>query len=113
MAKRRPSGDGIVRKRSDGRWKGRVMVGHKENSDSIFRYIYTDTQKELTAKLRQNIGAYQGAGLTELNRMTLSDWLDHVLKISSGLIYLFYRVTAVICKKFYKFGEFSCQRSPL
>ena len=60
MAKRRPSGDGMVRKREDGRWEGRIVVGHKENGDSIFRYIYADTQKELTAKLRQNIDAYQG-----------------------------------------------------
>ena len=51
MAKRRLSGDGIVRKREDGRWEGRIVIGHKENSDPIFRYIYTDTQKELTAKL--------------------------------------------------------------
>ena len=29
MAKRRPSGDGMVRKREDGRWEGRIVVGHK------------------------------------------------------------------------------------
>ena len=51
MAKRRPSGDGMVRKREDGRWEGRIVVGHKENGEPIFRYIYADTQKELTAKL--------------------------------------------------------------
>lgn len=50
MAKRRPSGGGMVRKRKDGRWEGRIVVGHKENGDSIFRYIYADTQKELTTK---------------------------------------------------------------
>ena len=76
MSKRRPSGDGMVRKREDGRWEGRIVVGHKENGDSIFRYIYADTQKELTAKLRQNIDAYQGVDLTEDSRMTLSEWLD-------------------------------------
>ena len=27
MAGRRPSGDGLVRKRKDGRWEGRIMVG--------------------------------------------------------------------------------------
>ena len=48
MAKRRPSGDGMVRKREDGRWEGRIVIGHKSNGDSIFRYIYADTQKELT-----------------------------------------------------------------
>ena len=76
MAKRRPSGDGMVRKREDGRWEGRIVVGHKANGDSIFRYIYADNQKELTAKLRQNIDAYQGVDLTEDCRMTLAEWLD-------------------------------------
>ena len=76
MSKRRPSGDGMVRKREDGRWEGRIVIGHKENGDSIFRYIYADTQKELIAKLRHNIDAYQGIDLTEDSRMTLSEWLD-------------------------------------
>ena len=76
MAKRRPSGDGMVRKRDDGRWEGRIVVGHKENVESIFRYIYADTQKELTAKLHQNIDAYRGVELTEQSRMSLSKWLD-------------------------------------
>ena len=76
MAKRRPSGDGMVRRRDDGRWEGRIVVGHKENGDSIFRYIYADTQKELTAKLHQNIQAYQGVELTEQSKMSLSEWLD-------------------------------------
>ena len=76
MAKRRPSGDGMVRKREDGRWEGRIVIGHKENGDSIFRYIYADTQKELTTKLRHNINAYQGVDLTEESKMNLSQWLD-------------------------------------
>ncbi len=80
MAKRRPSGDGMVRKRDDGRWEGRIVVGHKENGDPIFRYVYADTQKELTAKLRQSIEAYQGVDLTEQSRMTLAQWLDQWLE---------------------------------
>lgn len=76
MAKRRPSGDGMVRKRDDGRWEGRIVVGHKENGDPIFRYVYANTQKELTAKLRQKIEVYRGVDLTEQSGMTLSDWLD-------------------------------------
>ena len=63
MGKRRPSGDGTARKRKDGRWEGRIVIGQKENGDSIFRYVYADTQKELTAKLRQNIDTYQGVDL--------------------------------------------------
>ena len=75
MSKRRPSGDGMVRKREDGRWEGRIVVGHKENGDSIFRYIYAGTQKELSAMLRQSIGLYQGVDLTEQSKITLSEWL--------------------------------------
>lgn len=80
MAKRRPSGDGMVRKRSDGRWEGRIVVGHKENGDPIFRYVYAPTQKGLTAKLRQRIDAYEGVELTEQSGMTLGEWLDQWLE---------------------------------
>ena len=80
MAKRRPSGDGMVRKREDGRWEGRIVIGHKDNGEPIFRYIYAEAQKELTAKLRQNIDAYQGVDLTEDSRMTLREWLDRWLE---------------------------------
>ena len=76
MAKRRPSGDDMVRKRDNGRWESRIVVGHKENGESIFRYIYADTQKELTAKLHQDIDAYRGVEMTEQSRMSLSEWLD-------------------------------------
>ena len=76
MAKRRPSGDGMVRKREDGRWEGRIVVGHKSNGDSIFRYISAPTQKELSAKLRQLTEAYKGVDLTEESNMSLSVWLD-------------------------------------
>lgn len=86
MAKRRPSGDGMVRKREDGRWEGRIVVGHKDNGDSIFRYVYADTQKELTAKLRKSITAYQGVDLTEQSRMTLSEWMDQWLAMMEGTV---------------------------
>lgn len=76
MAKRRPSGDGMVRKREDGRWEGRIVVGHKDNGDSIFRYISAPTQKELSTKLRQLTEAYKGVDLTEESNMILSVWLD-------------------------------------
>ena len=86
MAKRRPSGDGMVRKRDDGRWEGRIVVGHKDNGDSIFRYVYADTQKELTARLRKCITAYQGVDLTEQSWLTLSEWLDQWLVSKEGLV---------------------------
>ena len=86
MAKRRPSGDGMVRKRGDGRWEGRIVVGHKANGDSIFRYVYADTQKGLTAKLRQYIETYRGVDLTEQSGMTLDEWLDQWLAGVEGTV---------------------------
>ncbi len=73
MAKRRPSGDGMVRKRDDGRWEGRIAVGHKDNGDPIFRYISAGTQKELMNKLRDNIEEYRAVELTEGSQMTLAE----------------------------------------
>ena len=52
-------------------FKAHPVVGHKENGESIFRYIYTDIQKELTVKLRQSIEVYQSVELTEESRMAL------------------------------------------
>ena len=73
MAKRRPSGDGMVRKREDGRWEGRIVVDHKKNGDPIFHYDYANTRKELTDKLHRSQEQYQGVELTEDNRMALSE----------------------------------------
>lgn len=59
MAKRRPSGEGMIRLKKKGQWEGRIVVGHKKNSDAIFRYVYAKTQKELlvssTIKLRNTV----------------------------------------------------------
>ena len=76
MAKRRPSGDGMVRKREDGRWEGRIVVGHKQNGEPIFRYVLAKTQKELLDKLHRDLEAFQDVELTEDSRMTLGEWLD-------------------------------------
>ncbi len=76
MAKRRPSGGGMARKRNDGLWEGGIVVGHKENGGSIFHYVYAPTQKELSVKLHQRIDNCHDADLTERSRMVLSEWLD-------------------------------------
>ena len=77
MAKRRPSGDGMVRKRTtDGRWEGRIVVGPKENGLPIYQTILASTQKELTSKLNSYRESFKGVNLTENSRMSLGTWLD-------------------------------------
>ena len=77
MPKRRPSGDGMVRKRTtDGRWEGRIVVGHKENGLPIYQTVLASTQKELTSKLNSYRESFKGVNLTEDSRMSLGSWLD-------------------------------------
>ena len=79
MAKRRPNGDGLVRKRDDGRWEGRIVVGHKNNGSPIYRYVFAKTQKELLEQLHGHIETYRDAELTEDCKMSLGEWLDRWL----------------------------------
>lgn len=79
MAKRRPNGDGMIRKRADGRWEGRIVAGHKENGKPIYKSVMAKTQKELVPKLNQLKEAYDGIELTEDSNITLGEWLDRWL----------------------------------
>lgn len=57
-----------------------ASFGHKDNADSIFRYMSAPTQKELSAKLRQLTETYKGVDLTEESNMSLSVWLGKWLE---------------------------------
>ena len=92
MSKRRPVGDGMVRKRDDGRWEGRIVIGHRENGEPLFRHVYAKTQKVLLDKLHQNIECYRDVELTEDSRMTLSEWLDRWLAEYAQKLSLLHRI---------------------
>ena len=76
MAKRRANGEGNIRKRDDGRWEGRIVVGHKDGGDPIFRYTHDNSQKGLVPKLRRMQDVYAGVELAEDCKLTLGEWLD-------------------------------------
>ena len=73
MAKRRPSGDGMVRKEKMAVGRAEIVVGHKSNGDSIFRYLSAGSQKELLAKLHRNIEEYRDVDLREESKMPLGE----------------------------------------
>ena len=75
MGKRRPSGDGLVRKRADGRWEGRIVVGHKEDGKPIYRSVFAEKQGDLMPKLHELKDQYAGVELTEDSSITLGEWL--------------------------------------
>ena len=87
MAKRRPNGEGMIRQKRKGQWEGRIVVGHKENGNPIFRYVYAKTQKELLDKLHYKIDEYRDTELTEDSNMLLSEWLDKwIVEYMTGTI---------------------------
>ena len=80
MGKRRPSGDGLVRKRADGRWEGRIVVGHKEDGKPIYRSVFAEKQGDLMPKLHELKDQYAGVELTEDSSITLDEWLGRWLE---------------------------------
>ncbi len=76
MAKRRPQGDGTIRKRSDGRWEARIIIGHKNDGSPMYKSAFAKTQKSALKQLHQLLDLYRDVDLTEECRMTLGEWLD-------------------------------------
>lgn len=74
--KRRPQGDGTIRKRSDGRWEGRIIIGHKNDGTPMYKSVFGKTQKSTLKQLHQMIDLYRDVDLTEECRMTLGEWMD-------------------------------------
>ena len=75
-SRRRPQGDGMVRKRDDGRWEGRIVIGHRKNGAPMYKSVFGTTQKATLKQLHQLIDLYRDFDLTEECRMTLGEWLD-------------------------------------
>ena len=76
MAKRRPQGDGTIRKRSDGRWEARIIIGHKNDGSPMYKSAFSKTQKSALKQLHQLLDLYRDVDLTEDCRMTLGEWMD-------------------------------------
>ena len=74
--KRRPQGDGTIRKRTDGRWEGRIVVGHKKDGSPMYKSVFGKTQKATLKELHKLIDLYRDVDLTEECRMTLGEWMD-------------------------------------
>ena len=74
--KRRPQADGTIRKRSDGRWEARIIIGHKNDGSPMYKSSFAKTQKSALKELHQLTELYRDVDLTEECRMTLGEWLD-------------------------------------
>ena len=80
MGKRRPSDDGMVRKREDGRWEGRIVVGHDEKGLPKTKNVLAKTKSECSTKLNALKASLQGPSESKQEKpnadMAFGAWLD-------------------------------------
>ncbi len=77
MAKRRANGEGNIRKRKDGRLKGRYTAGHdSETVRAIYKNVLAKTQKECKEKLAQAIKKCEQVDTVKSEQYTVGQWMD-------------------------------------
>lgn len=77
MSKKRKSGDGILRKRSDGRWESRVVIGYDENNlprTKNVTAVNKDKCLEKLEKLKSEIGMVEHSN-SKVD-MPFGEWMD-------------------------------------
>ena len=77
MAKKRKSGEGTLRKRADGRWEGRVVVGYDENNRAITKSVTAKERYKCLEKLEQLKLECGIANHKTINsNMLFGEWID-------------------------------------
>lgn len=79
MAKQKSKrGSGSVHLRKDGRWEGRLVIGHNEKGLPKTKNVLAKTKRECEQKLKALRGSLQGTRPEPLKaNMTFGEWLDH------------------------------------
>ena len=77
MSKRRKQGEGTLRKRADGRWEARVVIGYDEKGNPITKNVTAMEKGKCLEKLEQ-LKEKCGVQLTGKVKaeMAFGDWLD-------------------------------------
>lgn len=77
MSKKRKSGQGTLRKRSDGRWEGRIVIGYNEKGLPITKGVTASEKGKCLEKLeksKQEIGIIKSD--TVKPNMPFGEWID-------------------------------------
>ena len=77
MSKKRKSGEGMLRKRSDGRWEARVVIGYDENNLPRTKNVTAVNKEKCLEKLealKQEIGIIQNVKTKA--EMHFNEWID-------------------------------------
>lgn len=76
MAKHRANGEGMIRKRSDGRWEARYTDTRELDPKKRLKYITGKAQKDVVEKLKKALAEIsEGEKLLVSDNSTVADWL--------------------------------------
>ncbi len=76
MAQRRKKGNGTLRKRTDGRWEGRVVIGYDEDGLPQTKNVLGKTRTECLEKLKQLQEQYGSVSKKCRADMPFGEWID-------------------------------------
>lgn len=80
MATKKANGSGTIRKRADGRWKGKYTLGYDPKTGKLIRKsVYGKTQKEVRLALSKIVSEMDSGTYAEPSKMKVSQWLDEWL----------------------------------
>lgn len=74
--KRRKSGEGTLRQRSDGRWEGRVVVAYDDKGRPVTKSVTSKSRAECLAKLEELKASCGVVTVKARPDMPFGDWLD-------------------------------------
>lgn len=79
MAKKRKKGDGLIYRRSDGRWEGRVVVGYDDKSLPITKNVLAKTKYECYEKLEELKNKNENGSIPKhvSPGMAFGRWIDY------------------------------------
>ena len=77
MAKKNANGEGSIRKRSDGRWEGRYVVGNDPKTGKmIMKNVLGKTRVEVKEKLDKAIQDSKKLDFSQYGEYTVGEWMD-------------------------------------
>lgn len=78
MSKKRKSGEGLLRKRNDGRWEGRIVIGYNEKGLPITKNVTAKTKQACVEKLNalKESVVKQEKEIPLSDKSTFGEWLD-------------------------------------
>ena len=75
MAKRRKNGEGMIRKRADGRWEARVVIAYNEKGSPKTKNVLAKTKAECMAKLEKLKEECRPSSVRCKPEMLFGDWV--------------------------------------